>query len=485
MTTESLLWLLILLSALLYDVAFFFPEYLGFFVLPSLGLIFWVLCCANRTGKQYFYYGLAWGMLVFSAHFIWLLALLLDKVQSGKCFAVFAYAFGIVYFSLTSALWFWSVGLIFKKVCRLYLYKNYLSKTIILQKFLIFLVTCYGYFYLLENYALCFLGRIEGYPFLNPLIPLINFKLFTKALILAGILFGRGVDSYDSGVISQNHSSLNGAERAKPGCVEFIYLKPDSCLSNDRSSDQNFVSYEYQIYRKLCDLKLWNRRDENKQFIIFSPESSFPFPLNTHPDVVELWSNVLPDNAHLFIGTQYRLNGKICQAVCWLNMRRIKNFYVKRHCVPFVEKIPRFYKKLKTIQDVFLSRVFPEGVSQFSRVKKFKQQNYFEFNCSTSRDLHASHVLHNEITFIPQICSEMFFVSKYKTFSDIAMANSVDGQDRQQAVQPHSPYIIFFVNDSWFVGYFKEIMQDGARLKALLSGIPLIYVGHDGLKIFK
>jgi apolipoprotein N-acyltransferase len=468
---RCLLWLLILLSALLYDVAFFFPENLGFLILPSLFLIFYEFArhysdfalrattdrsgyCSIRALWQFFNYGFIWGMLVFSIHFIWLLLLLLDKVKAGKCFAVFVYIFGITYFSLTSAVWFMATGFLIRKISRCYI-----------SSFFIFLVTCYGYFYLLENYALWFLGRLEGYPFLNPLIPLINFKLFSKILMFVGMLFGRGF------VYNQCFTQQTASQDTK-----FFYLKPDIC-----SYDQNMVSYEYQIYRKLCDLKLWERRDENKQFIIFAPESSFPFPLNMYPDVIELWSNVLPDNAHLFIGTQYKFNEKICQAVCWLNMCRIKNFYVKKHCVPFVEKIPRFYKKLKPVRDVFLNKIFPEGVAQFSRAKKLKQQNYFEFTNKFSyvNDSNKSSLIYDSIPdktiFIPQICSELFFTSSYIDFAEIAKRH-----DRTN----NNIYIVFFVNDSWFTECFKKIMQGSARLKSLLCGLPLIYIGHEKLKVF-
>ncbi len=465
MKMGCLLWFLILLSALLYDVAFFSPEYFGFFVLPSLLLIFFALNLAqnskymqigvdggasesraNHSGAQFFWLGLVWGVFVFSVHFVWLLVLLLDKVQSGKSFAIFAYAFGMTYFSLTSAIWFMVIGFLIKKISRYYT-----------SQILMFFVTCYGYFYLLENYALWWLGRLEGYPFLNPLIPLINFKLFAKIFMVAGTLLGLGVGSYNSDVINNNY-----ADFPQPDGVEFIYLRPEIV-----SVDQNLVSYEYQIYRKLCDLKLWERRDEHQQFIIFAPESSFPFPLNTYPRVMEMWSNVLPDNAHLLIGTQYKLNGKICQAVCWLNKCRIRKFYVKKHCVPFVEKIPHLYKRLKPIRDVFLSDVFPEGVAQFSRLKKLKQQNYFEFDGFKSSN--------DKIIFIPQICSELFFVSNYKLFSEIVTCYTKHND---------FAFVTFFVNDSWFLNYFKKIMQDSARLKSILSGVPLIYVGHKELKLF-
>ncbi len=505
MVPGSLLWLLILLSALLYDVAFFSSEYLGFLVLPSLFLVFWVLIKVGQTlngsiaskfyarmvrytgrssrvrtqcvyrgigrhspragkfGPSVFWYGLAWGVLVFSFHFIWLLVLLLDKVKSGTCFAIFVYLFSITYFSFTSAVWVWVTQLIFRKVrdyfssCDYYCYSA--------AQFSIFLITCYCYFYLLENYALWFLGRIEGYPFLNPLIPLVNFELFTKTCVFAGILFGRGV-GYQSGLPACKLAAADG--------VEFIYLKPDTA-----SFDQNSVSYEYQIYRKLCDLKLWERRDEDRQFIILAPESSFPFPLNTYPGFIELWSSVLPDNAHLFIGTQHEFKGKICQAVSWVNQRRIKKIYVKKHCVPFVEKIPRFYKKLEVLQRIFLNKAFSQEISQFSRAKKLKQENYFEFNCiGDSQNPTAV----GRIIFIPQICSELFFVSSYKTFSGIVKACNAGSRDKPAGCQANSAYIIFSVNDSWFMGYFKKIMQDGARLKSVLSGIPLIYVGHEKLK---
>jgi apolipoprotein N-acyltransferase len=432
--------------------------------------------------RAYGLYGLLWGCTIFSMHFVWLLMFFLDKLKFGLCVAVLAYAFAVIYLSVTSAIWFVVTGKIFESNILAVFCRRTGIRCIAMQ-LCAFLLLCYSYFYLLENYALWFLGRAEGYPFLNPLIPLVNFRFFANVLILAGRLFsGEPVLA----PMSPSEQALHN--------IEIIYLKPDMVLHNQNSTDQkkerpNLVSYEYNIYRKLCDLKLWERcnvpGNRTKQFIILAPESAFPFPLNMHPDVIELWSNVLPDNVHMILGTQQAFGEKLCQSVVWLNSCRIKKNYVKKHCVPFIERVPHFYKKIE-----FLRKFFLGDVCQFSRAKKIEQQNYFEFTDKFSQNFchpeldsgSIQSIAQNKIIFIPQICSELFFTSSYKNFVDIA--NAARWQAHCLKPSEISAYIIFFVNDSWFTGYFKKIMQGSARLKSLLSGVPLIYVGHENLIFF-
>ncbi len=400
------MWLIILLSALLYNIAFFFSAHLGCCTLLSLFLICYFFSNKILSLKQYFFAGFGWGILVFSVHFIWFLILLLEKINACKSFAFCAYGFSVLYFALTSAVWFCFLS---------FAWQNYVIKCGI----------TYCYFYFLENYSLWFLARLEGYPFLNPLIPLSDFKLFTKVLILFGL------------ACQPDFSGLKN--------TEFIYLPPGT-----RHEGESWVDAEYKILQELCKLRLRERSDQSKELIIFAPESAFPFPLNKYPSVIELWSNVLTDKSHLFIGSQYKYGEKLCQSVYWINQRRIKNNYVKKHCVPFVEKIPKLYRKLDLIRRVFLG-----DACQFSRARKLEQLQVFEFS--------------EDLIFIPQICSELFFSSSYKTFSKIKKEHA------KQAL------IIFFVNDSWFTGYFKKILYNSAKLKSILSGVPLIYVGHGCL----
>lgn len=408
-------------------MAFFFPDYLGFCAVISFFPLFYFFVDKSRSFKQYFFVGFYWGILVFAVHFVWLLILLLEKLNSYKSFAFFAYGFAVFYFALTSTLWFVLTGLICRR--KFFSWLNWNA-----TKLSIFFISILGYFYSLENYALWFLGRVEGYPFLNPLIPLFGFKPFLRLLLYLGV----GCQQIDS-------------DRLKN--FEFIYLKPPS-----RQVEQSWIDTEDEIFKELCKLRLLERQESLKEFVIFAPESSFPFPLNRYQSAVELWSNALTSNTHMFIGSQYKSDKKLYQAVYWLNQRRIKNNYVKKHCVPFVEKIPYLYRRLKVIQNVFLG-----DVCQFSRGSKWQQQDCFE--------LPVCHPA-GSIIFIPQICSELFFKSSYKTFSRI--------NDEYGRARPI--FIVFFVNDSWFVEFFKKNLFNCAKLKSVLSGVPLIYVGHDGLK---
>jgi apolipoprotein N-acyltransferase len=415
-------------------LAFFFSAHLGFCVLLSLSLIFYFFNKQKLSFKAALFYGFTWGILVFSVHFIWLLILLLEKINACKSFALFSYSFTVFYFSLTSALWLCALSFLIEFFANLQPHTRHSrldreSRQIKLTKLASMTSFCfagYTYFYFLESYSLWFLGRLEGYPFLNPLIPLINFRLFMKILIC----FGFGVQPDFGGLKN----------------TEFIHLTPEA-----RQEGESWVDAEYKVLQELCKLKLWERTDQTKKLVVLAPESAFPFPLNKYQSAIELWSNVLPKNTHLFIGSQYKYGEKLCQSVYWIHQRRIKNIYVKKHRVPFVEKIPKFYRNLDLIRKVFLG-----DVCQFSRAKALPQAQCFE--------------LSEDIIFIPQICSELFFSSSYKTFSKIKKEHG------KQA------FIAFFVNDSWFTGYFKRILYNSAKLKSILSGVPLIYVGHECLK---
>jgi hypothetical protein len=118
-------------------------------------------------------------------------------------------------------------------------------------------------------------------------------------------------------------------------------------------------------------------------------------------------------------------------------------------------------------------------VGQFSRAKRVEQQNYFEFPDEFSKLSHDEITCNGKIIFIPQICSELFFTSSYKDFANIANTAKLHAHCSKSS--DISAYTVFFVNDSWFTGYFRKIMQNSAKLKSLLSGVPLIYVGHENL----
>ena len=67
---------------------------------------------------------------------------------------------------------------------------------------------------------------------------------------------------------------------------------------------------------------------------------------------------------------------------------------------------------------------------------------------------------------MPAICADFFIGSyRFRLPSDMR-----DGP------------LVLFVNDGWYVAYFKKIMEKLTQLDAMRLGVPIIYVGHFSTK---
>ena len=150
------LWLATLLSALLFSGAFIFPDYIGWGILLFPIPIYWVIKKTKKTFLQTsllqntFLFGFVWGVVAFGAYFFWLFTLLRTRSNATLLFSFLLYACVVVYFALTSAVWFWA------------------SCTIN------FTVTTIAYFIFLTQFSLWFFPGTSKFPFLNPILPLIH-----------------------------------------------------------------------------------------------------------------------------------------------------------------------------------------------------------------------------------------------------------------------------------------------------------------------
>ena len=68
------------------------------------------------------------------------------------------------------------------------------------------------------------------------------------------------------------------------------------------------------------------------------------------------------------------------------------------------------------------------------------------------------------LNILPKVCSEFFYKINLKD------------TDRVDVV-------FLFVNDSWFMPYFKQIMKNLAVLISLELRLPIFYINHENLKI--
>ncbi|HEB41490.1 MAG TPA: hypothetical protein ENI08_00530 [Candidatus Dependentiae bacterium] len=194
-----------------------------------------------------------------------------------------------------------------------------------------------------------------------------------------------------------------------------------------------------EIQGAITDL-LQQRSDVN---CIVMPESSYPFPLNEDQDMIDLWcDNALPDDVSLLIGAHRREQHALHNCVYLLNQGRIVNFYDKRHMMPFVEKVPSLWNIFTCFYTLFL-------------------QKNREF--SPGNRPNVLFTLSNNVTFVPRICSELFFDTT---------------GNRDHIIQKDIPMLLV-VNDSWFLGeYMRNLICLYAKLKAIEEGREILYVGH-------
>ena len=396
----------ILLSATLFSVAFLFSDMFGFLVILSLILLFFI--------SKSFLNGVWWGVIAFSLHFIWLYQLLITNSDATFLQAILIYLFVVFYTSFFSGAWFFVIKICEKTVQQLFL------------KILIFISTTTAFFYFMQNYSLMFLGRVEGYPFLNPFLPLARYRWFLFLYSISCLNFN----------LNNNFNYLKELEETKK--VKLFYLKP--CTS-DPKKQHSPTAVGQDIYKKLIDLNLEGYSKEYEKLIVVAPETTYPFALNEHLSQLGLWNCVIPSNTYFLLGSQRREIESLYQTVFLIQRGRIINFYDKTHRVAFTEKIPKCWRYFSWSKTLFL-----------------KDKIEFRKQKSNSKKINFNTISH-DLIIIPKICSELFF--------------------RKENIHYEKKSVIFFfVNDSWFCNYFKKLMKNLCILREIETGCSIIYINH-------
>lgn len=409
------MWLHILLLGLTFNGAFLFPDYLGFLILiyPILLVITLKKLLSPWSG---FVAGWWCGICIFGMHFTWLLELLIKQSQSPRWFCGIIYAVVVVYFALSSACWFGGMAMLFS--CKGF------NRTAVV------IVTSSMYWIGIENWIFLPIGLGTGYPFLNPCIPLGGYTIFLKTIGLVSMLW--------SGSLDKSHYSP----------VNIAYVAPvvNRVKNTTAAWKANPETIGYKIHYHLY------KHDQAEGSLYVSPETTFPFPLNHYPQISSLWTSVLEQKDHFFVGSILQEEKRLYQAIFWLQRGPIIKVYVKKMLMPFVEKIPRAYQNFPMLKNMFLKH----GV-EFCEVTESCGTEFFD--------------VHQNLRILPQICLEFFFAAR-KYFQDY--------KDGSKNVM-----IFFFANDSWFNNFFREILRRAVTIKANFIGLPVVYIGHFGYEVIE
>ena len=442
-----------LLSALCVNLSFFYPDHFGLLIIIGLFLLAYLLMI--KVLPQALLCATIWSVCVFPLHFIWLYALLINRSEASMMQALLLYGIIVMYFMGTFVAWFCGTRWVMKgldprireddvdkvmkglkptyakasagrqvqdeksKSLRSSFVTSFLrlftsssrmrgSKPFIALltsssrmrgskpfSIILSLLSMLLYHLFISHISLTLItGYKEGYPFLNPCIPLA--KLITKEKIIP--------------------SSIH-------------YLKPIKSYNHPIADGQ-------KIFHALTKQNISNKK------IIVAPESFFNFPMNRFPSLVALWSCIIPADTFFIFGSQWEEDNHLYQVACCLHKQKFTWVYRKKHLIAFVEQMPPLFSSTSWLRALFLHNV-----------QEFKQA-----------PIQNPIINVHDQKIMVQLCSEFFF-TKVKTDTD------------------NLTMIFFLVNDSWFVDYFRKIMENLACIKSVWLNTPVLYVGHNHCKL--
>lgn len=377
--------------------------------------------------------GLLWGTLFWTIQYYGIINVLYEKAEGE--WRLLAGLLLIVYSTLYVMLWFWAAT----KTAQLYNNTYWLL--------LCWAIATFAYFYWVRYYMFFIFTQNIGYPFGYPTLLLAQcpqtlrlLAIFGSHVFLLLIIASNGLaaqalyySSYKSFLLATMLLVPFGAgfvykpKYKKPACLNQLgYLSPPN--TNDAGECADIIN------EKITELII---RQPTVRTVMM-PESAYPYYLNQHPRVLELWgSNALFNGLRLLIGA-YRMDeqGKGYNSCYNIQEGRIISFYDKSLQFPFVEYHPLPY--LSIVKGLFL-----------------KNKREFSARKGTAHPF----VLTDNLTLLPMLCSDLFF--------DLTINNK------------YTYPLLCAVNDNWFsISYMRNLMFLFATYKSMELNRDIVYISH-------
>jgi apolipoprotein N-acyltransferase len=392
--------------------------------------------------------GFYWGFLFFLFHTVAFLHYFFESTHTRIWCLVF-FLFFIVYLASCSGVWFYCMG-------KLAQY----SKIYFDIELVLLVVITYFYFVFISHCALFPLGVLKGYGLASPILPLVKdvrwlkmlpvmgslgyqfFLILFQALfagllirmrLLYGLLFVLVSFPFFYGWVVPIANNMKNYDLLEE--VGYISLKKSSTtFPLDRAQD-----LDTQIDSYLSD--------KNKKKIIFTPEEAFPYMLNEHPDIINLFKkNSLKGGVVLLLGCHRKKEDKCLNTIALLSEVDRIQYYDKKELVPFVEYIPWPWSFLFSYQSLFYKKL--------------------PFSLQNKEGLSVNFIIKNiSFVIVPYICSDIFFEKKCSFYSL--------NEKRRHA-------IVCFIGDQWSsYSYMRELMYYFAKLKSIELDVPLFYISYN------
>jgi hypothetical protein len=423
----------VLLSALLLYAAFTIPIYCFFCVFLYLIPLFYHVITNNGviTGKE----GVLWAIVFYGLH--WYEVAILSQLHGEGMARYAVMPFLVIYSALYAGIWFWSASQL---------------SAITKRPALIWIFMTWIYIIFMQRVAFWILGRVQGYPFSFPLIPLAQHPQLLHALQYLHphmLLFMLIAGSWYAAAALHSQTSK---ERALALACYVPFLVGILQIGGDHN---NALPVRYSTYGYVSPASLPNHPLERVGKLaqccnvlvkknpcithILTPESTLTIPFNVNQAAFEALTHNLSDQTlTIILGSQRKKGEEYYNCCYFLHNRLIIQGYDKSLMMPYTEYLPNNWLNVEGINRIFLHN---KRVMIGSR-----KESDFDFG--------------QNFNLMPKICSDYY----------------LDWYDEPQ--QTKIP-LLLMVNETWFEGkVMRHLMQLTARYGALARRQDIIYVGY-------
>jgi apolipoprotein N-acyltransferase len=436
----------------MYAVALAYPAYVHWLTFFFLVPLFWVVIQAPVRCSD----GFVWGLLFFSLH--WYSCMLVVLERGHGWLRWFIVPFFILYSALYSDIWFFMAQSSARMIPDNKIWQGFCWVS---------LTTAY---FLWMRHALFWpFGGFFGYGLSFPLVPLamqpqwlmgmmqgiessfLLLMLIAWSWSCARLCVRRGMmDLVCAGFFSIpfliGWTGQLPQEKTPDYLVTLGYVAPPHNVHHPLDCAQEIQS----------SIALLLEQFPHVRYIVL-PESSFPYPINEHPEAAELLVDAVRcDELSIAIGTYRSQGDNLFNCLSCVSIKTLIEYYDKKTPVPFVEYVPSPWNNFSCLRSLFFSencyRLYPstssgraEGAENYSPKRIFRPLSFAG------------------ITWHPMICSDLFL------------------NPLAHSQQP----ILCIVNDSWFPSRsMRGLMALFARYYAIEVQQNLLYVGHFGASLF-
>ncbi len=425
-------YILLGISAVCYASAFVYYQWLWWLVFVySIPLLYAACRFTIHT-----WHGFFWGLLFFTTQGAGLAASLYHMAYGPWYLCVLPGLFFIVYMSLYPMVLFGLLSYAARLV------DNTLIATLILWVGGLCVLTS-----IIERYALMPLGSLQGYSFINPLLPLTYHPQLLRLVPYIGteltvVLLLTVAAMLTACIISWSYVKISGLVLISLFWILLLSVSPQPSLAPSWVSRVAILPVTYPIcsdgrvaaqsfIRDICCVV---QRHPSINIIIV-PESALPHALISHLDAC-VWPSLCA-HVQFIVGSNMRIGTHYCNCALWLMPSRQKAWFAKRRLLPPVEQVPSICSALQKLYNTGQEILEPSD---------------------NNRMIFA---LDEACALVPYICSELFLsVQPDDTFT-------------------HVP-IVALVNDSWCVyEYLAQCMYLCARFKAIVWQRDILYASFQ------